>query len=408
MGDLHPRSRRRAWGAGSRPAPGIGSVAVPAALAVALALLPACGRSQARSDDAASAAVRQYAVELRANYEDGAEAIGGLLSAVDAFVAAPSEAGLAACRQAWLSAHGQYGLCEVSRFYGGPIDRAQVGMNEWPIDENFIDYTIGNPTGGIINDPAAFPQITAPALASADEKGVETVSTGFHAIEFLLWGQRADQRQGPGTRPYTDFVDGGTAEHPERRRAYLRVAVALLLDDMRGLAADWDLADRASYAARFVAGAPHDGLTKIIRGLSQMAISELLYERLLDPLVSQDRKDEESCFSESTHADLVANARSVEGVYLGRYRTRGQAILEGPSISELLRAKDPSLDDRLRRQLAAVRAAIEAIPPPFDHAALAPPKSPENDAVQAAVAVFQPVQAMLEDLAKALGVVNNL
>jgi putative iron-regulated protein len=370
--------------------------------------LLACGRSKADPDVSMAAAARQYAVNLHANYEDAVAEIAALEAAVEAFVLSPSAEGLAACRRAWLSAHAWYGQGEVSRFYGGPIDRAQNGMNEWPIDENFIDYTLGNPTGGIINDPTSFPQITAPALAAADEKGVETVSTGFHAVEFLLWGQRPDQKQGPGARPFTDYVDGGTATNPDRRRAYLRVVVSLLLDDMRGLAAEWDLGDAASYASRLLAGKPHDALTKIYRGLSQMAISELLYERLLDPLVSQDRKDEESCFSESTHADLVANALGIEDAYLGHYRTRAGAILQGASISDLVRAKDPALDARLRRQLGAVRSAIEAIPPPFDHAVLAPPKSPENEAVQAAVTAYQPVQGTLDEVARTLGIVNNL
>jgi putative iron-regulated protein len=347
-------------------------------------------------------------VNLAANYSDSVAQIGALKAAVDAFVDGPTAEGFIACRKAWLSAHHWYGQGEVSRFYGGPIDRAQVGMNEWPIDENFIDYTIGNPRGGIVNDPVGFPQITAPVLASADEKGVETVSTGFHAIEFLLWGQRTDQRQGPGTRPYTDYVDGGTAGNQDRRRAYLRVTASMLLDDMRGIEAEWNAADTASYASRFAAGKPHDALTKIYRGLSQMAISELFYERMLDPLVSLDRKDEESCFSESTHADLVANALAVEDVYVGHYRTTAGVTLQGPSISDLVRAKAPALDAQVRAQLEAVRTAIGAIPPPFDHAVLAAPASPENKAVQAAVAAYQPVQSTLGQVAQLLGIVNNL
>jgi putative iron-regulated protein len=188
----------------------------------------------------------------------------------------------------------------------------------------------------------------------------------------------------------------------------LRVAVSLLLDDMRGLAAEWDLGDSASYAAHLLAGKPHDALTKIYRGLSQMAISELFYERLLDPFVSQDRKDEESCFSESTHDDLVANALGVEDVYLGRYRTRSGVLLQGRSLSDLVHAASPALDDRLRGELTAVRASIEAIPPPYDHAVLSPPKSAPYESVRTAVAACQPVQATLDEVARTLGIVNNL
>ena len=272
----------------------------------------------------------------------------------------------------------------MSRFYGGPIDRAQVGMNEWPIDENFIDYTIGNPKGGLINDPAAFPQITPPALASADEKGVETVSTGFHAVEFLLWGQRADQREGPGTRPYTDYVDGGTAANQDRRRAYLSAATSMLLDDMRGLEAEWDLADKNSYASRLVTEKPHDALTKIFRGFSQMAISELFYERLFDPVISLDRKDEESCFSESTHNDLVANALSVEGVYIGRYRTSDGTVLEGPSLSDLC-PREGSFARR-RAPLAAQRRPRHH----RGHSASLRPRRPRARPARRRIAPFRP------------------
>src|SRR5262249_36057646 len=237
-----------------------------------------------------------------------------LQSAVGDFVAAPSDAGLTACRTAWLEAHRVYGQAEISRFYGGPMDKAPGGMNEWPIDESFIDYTARGP-GGVINDPSTDPQIAPQVLAEADEKGgTENLSTGFHAIEFLLWGERADQTQGPGTRPFTDFVDGGTAQNQGRRRDYLRVATSMLLDDMRGLEADWDLTDAQTYGSQFLALDPHEALTRMYRGFSQMAISELAYERLDDPLISRNPKDEESCFSETTWDDLVNNAIGVQNV----------------------------------------------------------------------------------------------
>ena len=368
-------------------------------LVAATLLFAACS-----SPDPTAAVVRNYAANLHQNYEDAVAPLMALQSAVDAFVANPTADGLAAAQQAWLAARPLYSESEYSRFYGGPIDQAQGGMNEWPIDEAFIDYTTANPMGGIINDPAHFPQLTATVLASSDEKGgIENLSTGYHAVEFLLWGQRPDQTQGPGQRPYTDYVDGGTAANQARRRAYLQVATQLLVDNMTGLAAAWDVTDSSSYGAMFLAAKPTDSLTKMYRGFSQMAISELLYERMDDPFISRDQKDEESCFSESTLADLEANALGVEDAYLGRY-----GAMTGPSISSLVRAKSPSLDAELTQQLAQIRAAIGAIPPPFDHSVLAAAGSPENDAVAAAVAAMQPLQGLLDQAAMQLGIVNNL
>jgi putative iron-regulated protein len=152
-----------------------------------------------------------------------------------------------------------------------------------------------------------------------------------------------------------------------------------------------------------VAGPSKDGLTDLYRGFSQLAISELLYERLGDPFRSQDRKDEESCFSESTSIDLVNNALGVEDVYLGRYHA-----LSGASLSGLVAAKDPALDASLRQELAAVRAAIEAIPPPFDQAVIADPSTDAHEKVQAAVDAFAPLRGLLDDAATKLGIVNNL
>jgi putative iron-regulated protein len=352
--------------------------------------------------------VREYALLLDANYKDSVVEVTAMKSAIDAFVAAPTAEGLAACQNAWLSAHKWYGVGEVSRFYGGPIDQLQGGMNEWPIDESFIDYTGQDPQGGIINNATTYPQITAQVLATADEKGgLENLSTGFHAIEFLLWGQRPTQTQGPGTRPIADFVDGGSS-NADRRRTYLQVVTSMLLDDTRTLESQWNLGEASSYGARLVAGDAHQALTSIFRGLSQMTISELLYERLDDPFVSLDQKDEESCFSESTLADLVSNALGIEDTYLGRYQTLSGVPMQGPSLSDLVRAKDAAVDAQLRQQLSAMRSAIEAIPGPFDHSVLAPAGSLGRAAVQAAVDAMRPLQATLDQAAQVLGIVNNL
>ena len=151
-------------------------------LAIAVAVA-GCG-----APDATSAVVKQYAAMMRANSVDVSTKLAALSDAVDAFVAAPTADGLAAAQTAWLDTRFIYAELEVSRFYGGPIDGVQGRVNEWPIDENFIDYTTGNPTGGIINDPQHYPQLTPAVLASSDERGgIENLSTGFHALEFLLW-----------------------------------------------------------------------------------------------------------------------------------------------------------------------------------------------------------------------------
>ena len=361
--------------------------------------LGACG-----APDPAAAVVKQYVILMHANSADVVTQLQAFKTAVEAFVANPTADGLTATQQAWLAARPVYGQLESARFYNGPVDVVNGGANEWPIDENFIDYTDGNPSGGLINMPDQFPQITPQALANSDERGgIENLSTGFHAIEFLLWGQRLDQTLGPGQRPYTDYLDGGTAANQGRRRTYLQAATDLLLADLTGVTAQFDPDQAGSYGATMIAAAPHDGLSKILRGFTSMAISELYYERMTDPYLTQARKDEESCFSESTQIDLAANMLGVENVYLGRY-----GALTGASVSDLIKAKNPTLDATLRMEMTASLAAIDAIPPPFDHAVIAPATSDANQKVKAALDTFVPMIDSLHGVAGLLGIMVNI
>ncbi len=362
------------------------------------------GGGQAQPPDPEAAVVLQYAVNLKANYEDVVAKLVDLQSAVDAFVAAPSQEGMDAARAAWLGARPAYGHCEVSRFYGGPLDQRQGRMNEWPIDENFLDYTYDLPTGGIINQPDTYPVINVDVLKSTNQMGgLENLPAGFHAIEFLLWGQRPSQSDGPGQRPYTDYVDGGTAANQDRRRDYLKAATDLLLSDMQDMVAAWDLTDPQSYGSAMVAGSAHDGVQNIARGLTDLHISELYYERLVDPWYTADRKDEESCFSENTYTDLVANDTGVLDTYHGTYGS-----LSGASLADLLRQTDPTLADQIDQSIQATLTAIQAIPQPFDHAVVAAPSSPEHMTVDAAVMTFFPIPAMYRQMAADLGIVINL
>lgn len=173
-----------------------------------------------------SAAIVGYGAIVRATYEDSLAGARALETAIDTFIAAPSEANLTAARDAWLASREPYLQSEVFRFYEGPIDNAEDGpegmINAWPMDEAFVDYVDGMPTSGLVNDLSI--TIDRPTLEGLNESGgaTENVATGFHPIEFMLWGQ--DQSTtGPGARPYTDYVtgSGGTAMNQARRAMYL-------------------------------------------------------------------------------------------------------------------------------------------------------------------------------------------
>ena len=198
-------------------------------------------------------------------------------------------------------------------------------------------------------------------------------------------------------------MDGGTAANQSRRRDYLKAASDLLLSDMQGLVADWDLSDPNSYGSAMVAGSAHDAIQSIARGLTDLHISELYYERLVDPYVTMDRKDEESCFSENTYVDLVANATGVADTYHGRY-----GPLAGASLADLLTHLDPTLAAQVDQQIQATVAGVVAIPQPFDHTVIADPQSDDHKKLDAAVQSFWPMQDLYRAMASELGIVINL
>lgn len=383
-------------------------------LAVSGALL-ACSTSDSKAPASVSTVglaeadaapvVAQYAKNVHANYTDCLTAARGLRTAVDAFLAAPSEPGLKAARDAWSAARLPYGPSEAYRFYGGPIDADDTGvegeLNAWPLDENFIDYTKDEPEAGIINRPDLVAEITKDVLRGENEKGGEkNIAVGFHAIEFLLWGQDLDEPSArtAGNRPFTDYVVGGTANNQERRRAYLATAAALLVEDLEGLVAAWDPSAPDAFVHGFEE-APKDAVRDMLTSLGALTNAELSGERMTVAYKNRGQEDEHSCFSDTTNADLLGNAVGIENVYLGRYGS-----VDGPGIDELVRKVDPALDDRMKREIAEGLAALRAMQSvPFDAAINAPDDSPERKNVLAAIQALKKQARTVVEIGTALG-----
>lgn len=368
----------------------------------ALALLGSVpGASRAQAVDAGTV-VAHYAALVHAAYDDTLAGAVELQSAVAAFVAAPSASGLEAARRVWLAARDVYGQTEAFRFYGGPIDddKGPEGrLNAWPMDEAFLDGVEGRPNAGLVNDRRFV--LSKASLARQNERGgEENICTGWHAIEFLLWGQdrRAD---GPGERPHTDFVDG-QRPNADRRRRVLQLVTELLVDDLRGLVAAWAPAAR-NYRARFERGG-NESLRKIIVGLGSLSRGELAGERMEVALSTQDHEDEHSCFSDNTHRDILANALGIENVWLGRYARRDGSMLQGASLRDLVAARDAALAERTSRQIAASVAAARAIQPPFDREILGGKDAPGRQRIQQTIASLVQQSRDLVAAADAIGI----
>ena len=359
----------------------------------------------ARAESAAptpEAVVRHYAVLVHAGYEDTWASAQALQRAVRSFVAAPSAEGLTAARQAWLAGREWYGQTEAFRFYGGPIDddRGPEGrINAWPLDEAYIDGVRGKPKSGIVNDPRIV--ISKANLARLNEKGgEENIAAGWHAIEFLLWGQDFSET-GPGHRSHEDFIDG-KAPNADRRRHYLTVATDLLVDDLRYLVVSWAPSAR-NYRRRFEAGG-RESLRKIIVGLGALSRGELAGERMEVALNTQDQEDEHSCFSDNTHRDIVADALGIENVWLGRYQRADGSVLQGPSLRELVAARDAAVAERTTRQIAASVAAAQAIQAPFDREIIGGKEAPGHQRIQKAIDSLVQQSKDLVDAAAAIGI----
>lgn len=336
---------------------------------LAALLTAACGGDD--SSDAtplpasATNAVSTYSQIVYASYQDSLTAAEELDAALAAFIATPSAATHQAAQTAWLASREPYLQTEVYRFYQGPID-AEDGpeglLNAWPLDENHIDYVVGDDDAGIINDLQM--TIDAATLEAQNEAppGDKNISTGYHAVEFLLWGQDMNAN-GPGQRPFTDYVTGGsgTAANQGRRGQYLSTASELLVEHLQSLVDAWAPNDPDNYRAEFEAEAPAVGLSRILSGMTILSAFETGGERLQAALDARDQEEEHSCFSDNTHRDMVQDVRGVQNVWLGAYRRLDGTTLSGPSLRDVVATTDADLARDVTAKIAASLTLAEAL-----------------------------------------------
>ena len=329
-------------------------------------LLAGCSSDDGASEDLRGEVVQTYADGVHASYLASLTSAQAMDQAIDAFLAAPSEETLAAAKQAWLAARDDYSPTEAFRFYGGPIDDddgPEGLINAWPLDEAYIDYVEGNPDAGIINMPDTYPDITADLLVSLNEDGGEVnISTGWHAIEFLLWGQDLND-DGPGDRPVSDYVD---APNAERRATYLATASDLLLVHLQQMVDEWAPDAEDNYRASFLALDVDAALTNILTGVGELSAGELAGERMTVAYEARSQEDEHSCFSDNTTNDIIGNAVGIQRVLEGDYPEVDGTSVDGPGILALVEDSDEKLAASVREAVELSVADARAIPAPFD------------------------------------------
>lgn len=361
---------------------------------ISASFLTACGGGGGSSDDpidqqAAANVIDmdnvQQILETNANiafaaYSDSVDTAVTLEAAIDDFAADPSQINLDAAKTAWLVSREPYGQTEVYRFRLSPIDSTNYAdedgpegdINAWPLGEALIDYVVkdvaqtddfetdqvgvtangANINGGgevtgdeapqvniISTVPAA--DITVALISNTATAGDEhDVIAGYHAIEFLLWGQDLnnngmvtlgndretavkthDAATGVATggqRPLTDFT---SAPFADRRLKYLQVAVEKLVADLTQVRDSWE--DGAAYRNDFTTiadeGEAKQKLAEILTGMGTLSEGELAGERMQISFSANSQEDEHSCFSDNTHRDIWLNAEGVRNSYYGDY-----------------------------------------------------------------------------------------
>ncbi|MFT5585021.1 MAG: putative iron-regulated protein [Cognaticolwellia sp.] len=360
-----------------------------------LLLALACTSTEALTEDA----VLNYAAIVDASYSDSYIAAMALNSALNDFVAAPSQAGLDDAKDAWLASREPYLQTEVYRFYDGPIDNAEDGpeglLNAWPMDEAYVDYTVDDAETGVINGTETIDASSLVDLNGGGELnkdgGEDQVATGYHAVEFLLWGQ--DQSDtGSGNRPYTDYViDGsGTAANQDRRGDYLSVSGQLIVEHLGQVHMQWGAG--AAYRTAFEAE-PTDSLEKILTGMIILSGFETGGERLQAALDSGDQEDEHSCFSDNTHRDMIQDVQGVQNVWLGSYTRTDGSMVEGTGIRDIVEAEDADLAESLDAQIQESLDLANALQTPFDQEII--PGAPGNARVEALVGSLRAQEDLL-------------
>ena len=319
-----------------------------------------------------AAVLDNYADIALAKYSDSLTTAQSLLVAVNTLTETPSAEALEAAKQAWLAARVPYQQTEVYRFGNAIVDDWEGKVNAWPLDEGLIDYVdasyggatdeneyavlnvIANASftlsGDTIDASDITPALLEETLHEAD--GVEAnVATGYHAIEFLLWGQDLNGHgSGAGNRPWTDYAQGDacTGGHCDRRADYLTAATELLVSDLQWMVAQWqdDGDARTQLTADEAAG-----ISTILTGMGSLSYGETAGERMRLGVMLNDPEEEHSCFADNTHNDHFYNAVGIRNVYLGSYTRVDGSIVSGESLASLVAAADAGVDAEMQARL---------------------------------------------------------
>lgn len=315
-----------------------------------------------------------YADMALASYQDAFEEARKLQNAIDKLIAEPTDANLEAAKAAYKAARQPYSQTEVFRFDEGfvtanddrgisSVDSWEGQVNAWPLDEALIDYVSDDYAGeynskdNIINSDSITvggteqdtSKITPELLAEMNEIGGSeaNVTTGYHAIEFLLWGQDTNGvAEGAGNRPVTDYManeqctsgEGNSADAAvcAKRGEYLKAAAALLVSDLSAMVAEWEQGPGNTLRSDLMDRSNDNAIRQIFYQMGSLALGELASERMQVAFVTGSTEDEHECFSDLTHLSYANNAKGIDNVFHGKYQTVSGDTVGGYGIKQFL------------------------------------------------------------------------
>ncbi len=339
-------------------------------------------KSTYAANDSINSLANSYANLVSHYYNEVSLSTQEMHNAIIKFVQAPDNNSLTNAKNKWIAARSIYGITEAFRFYGGPIDgvnkygeEGPEGLiNAWPLNEAYIDYVKGSPNAGIINNLSLEINNNTIIAANMSEDDAD-VSSGWHAIEFLLWGQDFSLETA-GIREASDYLP--TNEINIRRRAYLEATSALLLEHINWLSMEWleNGEGRKAFLNK------NDPGGAILTGIATLAGFELSSERIATALDSGDPEDEHSCFSDQTHNDVKANFNGIINVYLGK-GLNDESF--SPSISEFVAKNNLKLHENILEIINETNISINNITVPFDKMLSEPKNGPGRQAAEKTV-----------------------
>ncbi len=236
-----------------------------------------------------------------------------LQASVQLFLTAPSKKTLKETRQHWLSSHNSYIASKLFRTLNikhPELDHSQIDpvkhsltirIDQSPMLPGYLDAVKGYPQSGYVFSPLP---IDAETLNNEHQfSDTLYVTLGFHAIEFLLWGEGNEQ-----ARTSSDYATlTNIKENPElpqaRRSQLLSLTTQLLSDDLQTQCKEWT--NTEGYYPSKLSEKPEEEQNEYI----VTSIEQLLSDIQINRAQIKSATEHHSAFAQSDEQDLQAQIK---------------------------------------------------------------------------------------------------